>query len=626
MNQNEISRLRAQLAVVSSLLDEAEERLRDGLAPDAKASSATEPAVAAASGTAPGEAPPAVPVGLPIPTPQPRRAPGAVSPLGPGWSETAGERLREVLRGPRGLAVIGGTILILGLAFLYVFASQQGILGPKGRTITGALISFALIGAAIAIQHRYKQLVGAVAAMGAGLAGLYLALVAATRIYDLIPTWQGLALAGVVAAYAIAMARSWDSEWLALFGIVGALGAPVFLDAGITPGTILFVAVLAAAAAWLWVERGWTLLAGAAGALAGCYALALVVSAGTLDRAGTGWGWNEFWQSVAGAALFWAVLTAASLARQRIAPDQVRTVRLVVGGAGLAVAAAEVMFHVGDAGVPLLVIAGVYALLGAGVHAGTGDRGLTLVFALISLSAVLLASIELLDGASRVAALAAEGMILAVAASRLRSRGLQGAAVAYLGLSAVFTIVEAAPLEGLVSFPPERLSNAAGTAMDPGATAGAIAATVLVALGLLALAFGARVMDTTGELRGEANALGLAAAVAVLYAVATAIVDGALLVSYSQDTFLAAHAALSIVWGVAALAILVVGLRRRSALIRNAGLALLGVTLAKLVLYDLSQLAPFGRAVAFVVVGVIFVAGSVAYQRMAAADDDVVDP
>ncbi len=51
---------------------------------------------------------------------------------------------------------------------------------------------------------------------------------------------------------------------------------------------------------------------------------------------------------------------------------------------------------------------------------------------------------------------------------------------------------------------------------------------------------------------------------------------------------------------------------------RTAGLALLGVTLAKLFLFDVSQLTALSRAVAFVIVGMLFVAGSIAYQRMSA--------
>lgn len=607
MDQNEIARLRSQLAAVSSLLDEAEERLREGLAGDPRPRAPEAPPTAPLHGV---EAPP-------VPPPPPRAEPP------PDRRDVWADRLRDLTSGSRGLAVIGGTILILGLAFLYVLASQQGVLGPKGRTITGAAISFALIGAGIALQRRREQLVGAIAATGAGIAGLYLALVAATRIFDLIPTAQGLLLAGAVAVYAIVVARAWRSEWVALFGIIGALGAPVFLDAGITPGTMAFVLVLAAAAAWLWVASGWSLLATAAAALAGVYALALVIAAGVLDRDETGLGWNEFWQSVTGAGLFWTLLIAATLARHGVASATVRTVRLLVGSGGLAVGAAVAMFHVGDAGVPLLVVAGAYGLLAVGVWLrAAGEAMVAMALGLIAAAAVLLATTDLLDAGGRASVLAVQGGILALAATRLRARSLQIAAAVYLALAAVFTLVEAAPVRGLFSFPPEGLTDDSGTAMDGGATIGAIAAAVLLALGLVALAHGARRIDPSGERERETRLLDLAAAAAVLFAAATVIVDGALAVSFGRDTFQGAHAALSIVWGLAALAILVVGLRRRSAPARTAGLALLGVTLAKLVLYDRSQLAPFGRAVAFVVVGVVFVAGSVAYQHMAADDPD----
>jgi len=608
VSDDEIRRLRAQLVTVSALLDEAEERLREGLATDAP----------------PAPAPP-----VPVPSaPAARRAPARAVPVPPPPDDrdardgpTAAERLREHLSGARGLAIIGGAVLILGLAFLYVLASQRGILGPRDRTLTGALVSLALVGGGIALERRRENLVGALAATGAGIAGLFLSVVAATRIFDLIPAGVGLLLAGAVGVAAIALARAWDSEWVALFGITGALAAPVLVDAGITPGTIAFVLVLGAAAAWLWIDRGWRVLAATAGGLAGLYTLALIVAAGTADRADTGFGWNAFWQSVLGASLFWALLTAATLARHRRRPDLTLTVRLLIGGAGVAIGGAVAMFHAGDAGVPLLVVAAAHlALAGACRPARVPDAAtLAVVLGGVALAAVLLATLSLLDGASRGAVLAVQGGALALAAGRLRQPRLGLAAALYLGIAVIAIGVEAAPLQGLIEFPPERLMNAAGTALDGGAAVGAMAAALLLAAGLCALAW-ATVRLEEEDADGARGGAGLLAAVGLLFAVATVIVDGALLASFGRGTFQAAHAGVSIVWGLAALAVLVVGLRRRSALARNAGLALLGVTLAKLVLYDLSQLTSFGRAVAFVVVGVLFVTGSIAYQRMAADD------
>jgi uncharacterized membrane protein len=71
----------------------------------------------------------------------------------------------------------------------------------------------------------------------------------------------------------------------------------------------------------------------------------------------------------------------------------------------------------------------------------------------------------------------------------------------------------------------------------------------------------------------------------------------------------------SIAWALFALVLLCIGIGRRVAPVRYAGIALLVVTLAKLFLHDLSQLDQLPRIGAFVVVAVIAIAASFLYQR-----------
>jgi uncharacterized membrane protein len=605
---DEIARLQAQLRVISGLLNETEQRLRDlgAYVPAAAAPpppnpqySAPPPPVTASSGF------PAAPA-------------AAASPPGPRFS------LREFLTGPRGLAVVGATILILGLAFLFVIASQRGILGPTGRTITGALASFALIGAGLVIEHRRAGFIGAIAAVGAGIAGLYMALVTATRIFDLIPSWLGLVLAGGVAAFAVVIAHRWRSQLVAAFGLCGALAAPILLDVGITPTTIGFVLILAAAVAWLWLAQGWHVVAIAGGALSGLYVLALVASASLLDRADTGFGWNEFWQSVLGAGLFWALLVVVAFAHHRMPGEDegtklATTLQLTIGTGALAILGTGAMFRDSGAGWALLAVAGVYALLGLVPRLlGRPNRALTLTLALVAVAALFAATLDLLDGGSRATVLALQGGGLAVAAAYVREVRVQWAAAAYLCVATLLTIGQAAPIRDLFVFPPEHLVNAAGTAMDGGATLRAIVAVIALAAGFVALAWSSERLEWGEPIEGATRPAVILAAAAILLAVATVIVDIGLTTSFTRSVFQGSHALVSIVWGVAALAILVVGLRRRARLVRTAGLALLGVTLAKLFLFDVSQLTALSRAVAFVIVGLLFVAGSVAYQRMSA--------
>ena len=75
----------------------------------------------------------------------------------------------------------------------------------------------------------------------------------------------------------------------------------------------------------------------------------------------------------------------------------------------------------------------------------------------------------------------------------------------------------------------------------------------------------------------------------------------------------------SIAWAVFALLLLVVGMRKRAASARYAGLGLLSITVVKLFFHDLSQLDQLYRIGAFIVVAVIAILASFLYQRFLAA-------
>jgi uncharacterized membrane protein len=74
----------------------------------------------------------------------------------------------------------------------------------------------------------------------------------------------------------------------------------------------------------------------------------------------------------------------------------------------------------------------------------------------------------------------------------------------------------------------------------------------------------------------------------------------------------------SIAWALFALLLLIVGIRKRIAATRYAGLALLGIAVVKLFFHDLSQLDQLYRIGAFIAVAVIAILASFLYQRFLA--------
>jgi uncharacterized membrane protein len=83
-----------------------------------------------------------------------------------------------------------------------------------------------------------------------------------------------------------------------------------------------------------------------------------------------------------------------------------------------------------------------------------------------------------------------------------------------------------------------------------------------------------------------------------------------------QTDFERGHVGVSVVWALIGLALLVAGLIRDEHLLRYGGLALFGLSLAKIFVYDLSTLSPAARALSFIAVGALVLAGGFFLQRL----------
>jgi len=134
----------------------------------------------------------------------------------------------------------------------------------------------------------------------------------------------------------------------------------------------------------------------------------------------------------------------------------------------------------------------------------------------------------------------------------------------------------------------------------------------------ITLAFGVQLLRSTG--RPDTPSDPARAPVMVGLAFIAAI--GLWLGSLEIDRFLAdepnaRQTGVSIFWGLYAIALLAVGFRRRSAMIRYVGLALLTLTVGKVLVIDLARVPTVYRVVSFLGVGLLLVATSVAYTKLA---------
>ena len=245
-------------------------------------------------------------------------------------------------------------------------------------------------------------------------------------------------------------------------------------------------------------------------------------------------------------------------------------------------------------GVGSALIAGVYLGLAALTYRPR-LRNLSTTAWVLGLVALLVAELALTDGGVGFAvALAATAIAATVLASRLLDARLWCAAVILIGLDAMLAVLELAP--------PQQL-------LEPGPSpATGVVAVLAVVAGLVTLALAG---PHARWFAGAAAALGLYAASLLVLELVVDVSRAAL-----ETDFERGHTVVSVVWAVSGLGLLLAGIVRRSPAVRYAGLALFGVTLGKIFLFDLAELSSVARAVSFVGVGALLLAGGFFVQRL----------
>ena len=211
------------------------------------------------------------------------------------------------------------------------------------------------------------------------------------------------------------------------------------------------------------------------------------------------------------------------------------------------------------------------------------------------LIALLLGEALLLYDRNVAVAYAATAVALAATARAIEEQRLQWAAIVLLGGNTAVTLVALTPPSHLIE------------ASDHPGTSGWTIAARAVAWGVIAT-LEPRLRERLGWL---AAALGLYTASLLILEVAERVSGAS-----AQTDFERGHTAVSALWGAVGLGLLVAGLLRDSRALRLGGLALFGISLAKLFLYDLSTLSSVTRAFSFLAVGAILLAGGFFLQKL----------
>ncbi|HEX6204242.1 MAG TPA: DUF2339 domain-containing protein [Solirubrobacterales bacterium] len=518
----------------------------------------------------------------------------------------------ERLFGGRVMAWIGALATLLGLVFLLRSAVDSSWFTEEVRTLMAAAGSLLLLGLGVWLHERKGQLEAARVAVAIAIPGLYATTVVATQVYDLIPSVIGLEAAAVIGVIGVAIAVRWSSMLVGSVGMLGALAAPMLTGTAGEGGSIAFVALALAASVGvlLWQRWNWLGLG------------AFAVSAPQLIA----WIWESDFivlfegepnpteptlLVLAVLAGFWVLYAAAAFGFELRTRNEEK---LPVSSWLLLLCSSVTVFLAGclvageDSALALNAwifgFAGAHLLLGGaairfGVHREIGS--------LLTGGGIALAGIGLanaFNGPVLVAVWSSMAASLAYMATRVdrtyspvlsNAERLLYTAFGFLGLAIVHVLVVEAPPNAIVE----------GVA-DLGSSVVAIACCAGAAIACWY--WGREIEPKTGTV------VGFIGAAAFVYLGSVTIID-AIGADAGGEAREIGQAWLSAFWAAAGFGAIAWGMVRHSPKARLGGLALLTVAIAKVWTYDLAELEELARALSFVALGLLLLAGAFAYQR-----------
>jgi uncharacterized membrane protein len=525
----------------------------------------------------------------------------------------------ETKIGSQWLNRIGVFALLVAAAYFLKLAFDNGWIGPSGRVAIGLLAGITLVFFANRIHAKgMKYFAYSLAAVGIGV--MYLSLWAAFQLYHLVPGGVAFIAMIVVTGSATMLALRLEAQILAVVAIAGGFATPALLSTGQNRPIELFtyILLLDMAAVLLVAIRPWRRL------LAGCFIGTWVYYFGWHFRFYHG---DQMTIAIAYAAAFFVLFATLPIIRQlhlRNGKD--------IGWGSSKTFISVALFN------PVIFFLALYGTLEF-----EGDYQNTLAFAAVALGAfyIVIARIAApeetqgevspfikwlhlavaigfltiaiplkLEGHWITMAWFAESAVLLYVGSRLNHAFLKGAAVAALALGVIRLIV-------WDDFAPQHLIFNARMATY------ALALAVLAAIAI-----------QVRRDRGESDAFYWMATIAFNTLALVAILGEA--AWYYERVIIDANAhqlnnpqywqvfgditrqrdfiysGLAMLYGFGLLA---VGFWQRSSALRWQALILIFGTIAKVFLYDLSNLTGILRVLSFLALGVLLMAASFIYQR-----------
>jgi len=195
-------------------------------------------------------------------TPTPRVVPsvGETAPRETAPRPIRPDPIRRVFEGKGAaywLSRAGIGLLLLGVAFLFNYAVEQGWLTPTIRVGLGLALGATLV--VIGLRVRRERRWFSAIALGGASATFYITGWAAFQLFDLVPYAVALPFMVAVTVYTLWAGWTVDEAALGVLGTLGGLGTPFILytDSGTVAGLAAYESAVLVGAAGIYLRKGW---------------------------------------------------------------------------------------------------------------------------------------------------------------------------------------------------------------------------------------------------------------------------------------------------------------------------------------------------------------------------------
>jgi uncharacterized membrane protein len=175
--------------------------------------------------------------------------------------ENTGGASWEFNLGQKWLLVVGIVAMVFGIGYFLKYSFDQGWIGPAGRVALAFLWGIAFLVAGN--QFRKKQLrVFGFYLIGGGIAVLYFAAFAAFQIYHLFGQVTSFLIMILITALACTLSIIYDTKWLAVLALIGGFLTPVLLNTGVDNpvGLMAYLSILNLGLLGVAFYKRWSLL------------------------------------------------------------------------------------------------------------------------------------------------------------------------------------------------------------------------------------------------------------------------------------------------------------------------------------------------------------------------------